>query len=75
MRGLRAETRAARIPAEVMQLIITAAKIHLANQSAILGRSGIQIDHTHTVVLSILAVVKQSYVSQSLWRSLHSRFG
>jgi hypothetical protein len=57
MRGLRAETRAARIPSEVMQFIITAAKIHLANHSPIRGRGGIQIDHAHTVVVSIPAIV------------------
>jgi dUTPase len=75
MRGLGAETRAARIPPEVMQLIVTAAKIHLANQAAIRGRSGIEIDHAHTVVMSIFAVVEQGYISKLFWRSLHSRLG
>jgi len=75
MRGLRAETRAARIPAEVMQLIVTTAKVHLANHSAIRGRSGIEIDDSHTVVLPILAVVEQGYVRKAFWRSLHSHLG
>jgi hypothetical protein len=75
MRGLRAETSAASVPAEVMQLIVTTAKIHLADDPAVLGRIGMKINDTYTVVLSILAVVEQRYIGKAFWRSLHGHLG
>jgi hypothetical protein len=58
-----------------MQLIITTAKIHLANHSAIRGRTRIQIDNAHTVVISIFAVIEQGYISKAFWRGLHCHLG
>jgi hypothetical protein len=58
MRGLRAEARAARIPAEMMQFVITAGKIHLPNQAAIFGGSRIKVDNAHGVALSIVPNVE-----------------
>jgi hypothetical protein len=75
MWGLWAETSAACVPAEVMKLIVTTAKIHLANHLAIRGRSGIQIDDAHPILLSILAVVEQRYVGKAFWWSLHGHLG
>ena len=72
MRGLRAETSAASVPAEVMQLIITTAKIHLADDPAVLGRIGMEINDAYTVVLSILAVVEQRHIKQGVLAALAS---
>jgi hypothetical protein len=71
MRVLRAEARAASIPAEVMKLIVTAAEIHLPDDSAILRRVRIKANDTHAIVLSILAVVKQRNIGETFWRGLH----
>ena len=71
MRGLRAETRAARIPAEMMQLIIAAGKIRLPDEPAILGGTRIEVNDAHGVALSILADVEQSDISEAFRRGLH----
>ena len=68
MRGLRAETRAARVPAEVMQLIITTAKIHLSDDPAVLGRTGMKINDAYTVVFSILAKLSEALFVDTLRR-------
>jgi hypothetical protein len=58
-----------------MQLIITTAKIHLADDPAVLGRIGMKINDAYTVVFSILAVVEQRYIGKAFWRSLHGHLG
>jgi hypothetical protein len=54
-----------------MELIITTAKIHQPDDPSILGRIGIKVNDAHTVVLSILAVIEQRYISKAFWRGLH----
>ena len=68
MRGLRAETGAASVPAEVMQLIVTTAKIHLADDPAVLGRIGMKINDAYTVVFSILAKLSEALFVDTLRR-------
>ena len=71
MRGLRAKTRAAGIPAEVVQLIIAAGKIGLPDEPPVLGGTRIEVNDAHGVVLSILAGVEQRDISEAFWRGLH----
>ena len=71
VRGLRAEARAARVPAEVMQLIIAVGKIHLADELTIRGGARIDVNDAHGVALPILADVEQSDVSDVFRRGLH----
>jgi hypothetical protein len=57
VRVLRAEARAARVPAEVMQLVIVAWKIHLADDLTIRGGTRLDIDKAHSVAFPIPADV------------------
>jgi hypothetical protein len=54
-----------------MQLIVAAAKIHLPDEPAILGRFGIKVNDAHGVVLFILAIIKQRDISQAFGWRLH----
>ena len=71
MRRLRTKTRAARIPAEVVQLIISAWKICLPDEPPIFGRVSVEVDHSHGIALSILAGVEQGNVCEAFWWGLH----
>src|SRR5207237_9038568 len=71
MRSLRAEARAARVPAEVMQLVIVVGKIHLADDLAVSGRTRIDVDNAHSVTFPIFADVEQTDVGAALPRGLH----
>src|SRR4029078_823976 len=71
VRRWRAKTRAAGIPAEVVQLIIAPWKLRLPDESPILGRTRIEVNHSHGIALSILAGVEQSDICEAFWRSLH----
>src|SRR5580704_1193641 len=71
VRSLRAEARAARVPAKVMQLIIAVGKIHLAQDLTICGGAWLEVNDTHGVALPVLANVEQSHVSDLLRRGLH----
>src|ERR1700728_3906166 len=77
VRVLRAEARAARVPAKVMQLVIIAGKIYLGDELTISGRMRIDIDKAHGVVFPILADVQQRDVSDVFRRGLdrHPRRG
>jgi hypothetical protein len=68
---LRAKTRAAGIPAEVVQLIIAAWKICLPNEPAVSRGTRIEVNHSHGIALSILAGVEQSDICEAFWRGLH----
>ena len=69
--ALRAEARAARVPAEVMQLIVAVGKIHLTEKSTIRGGARIDVNHAHGVAPPIVPDVKQSDVSDVFRRGLH----
>jgi hypothetical protein len=71
MRRLRAKTRAAGIPAEVVQLIIAAWKIRLPHESPITGGTWIEVNDAHSVCLTIVPGWQQSHIRQTLWRGLH----
>jgi hypothetical protein len=71
VRILRAEARAARVPAEVMQLVIVAGKIQLADGLTVGGRTWIDIDQAHGVAFPVFAGVQQADVSDMLRRGLH----
>ena len=71
MRGLRTKTRAAGIPAEVMQLIIAAWKICLPHEPPILRGTRIEVNDAHRIALSILAGVEQRNVCEPFCRGLH----
>ena len=47
MRSVRAEAGAARVPAEMMQLIVAVRHIHLADDMAVAGRGGIDVHDAH----------------------------
>src|SRR5260370_15968990 len=65
VRGLRAEACAARGPAEVMQLIIAAGEIHLAEEPTIRGGARVDVNHAHGVARPALADVKEIDVSDA----------
>src|ERR671925_126695 len=71
MRGLWAKASAASVPAEMVQLIIAAGKIHLPDELAIFRGTRIEVNYTHGVALSILPDVEQRDVSETLWGGLH----
>jgi hypothetical protein len=54
-----------------MQFIITTAKVHLPDEPPIPRGTRIKVNDAHGVVLSILAVVEQRYISKALWGGLH----
>src|SRR5207249_11669218 len=59
VRVLRAEARTTSVPAEVMQLIIVARKIHLADDLAKSGRMLIDINNAYGVAFPVLADVQR----------------
>ncbi len=71
VRGLRAEARAASVPAKVMQLVIVIGKIHLAEELTIRGGARVDVDDSHRVPLTALANVEQSYVSDAFRGGVH----
>src|SRR5438552_18161819 len=71
VRVLRAEARTTSVPAEVMQLIIVARKIHLADDLAKSGRMLIDINNAYGVAFPVLADVQQRDVSDVFRRGLH----
>src|SRR5262245_6841428 len=71
MRRLGTQTRAAGIPAKVMQLIIVVGKIDLSDKLAIRRGTGVDIDDAQSVMLSILADVEQRDISKAFRWSLH----
>src|SRR5215469_1726353 len=71
VRILRTEACAARVPSEVMELIITVGEVHLANELTICGGMRVEVDDSHGIPLSILAHVEQSQVSEAFRRGLH----
>jgi len=71
MGGLWTKTRAAGIPAEVVQLIITAWEIRLPDESPISRGTRIEVNHSHGIALSILAGVEQSDICEAFWWGLH----
>src|ERR1700674_478740 len=71
VRGLRAEARATRVPAEVMQLIIVVGEVHLADELTIRRGAWVDVNDAHGVSLPTLADVEQSYVSDAFRRGLH----
>jgi hypothetical protein len=72
---LRTKTRAAGIPAEVVQFVIAAGKICLPDESPILGRTRIEVDNAHRIALSILPGVEQRDISEPFCRGLHCHAG
>jgi hypothetical protein len=58
MGRLGTKTRAAGIPAEVVQFIIAAGKICLPDEPPILRGTRIEVDDPHGIALSILAGVE-----------------
>jgi hypothetical protein len=75
MRRLRAQACAARVPAEVMQLVVAVGKICLTDELAVCGGSRIQIDHPYGVRLPVLADVEHRDIRQALGRRLHGHAG
>jgi len=75
VRVLRAEARTTSVPAEVMQLIIVARKIHLADDLAKSGRMLIDINNAYGVAFPVLADVQQRDVSDVFRRGLHCHAG
>jgi hypothetical protein len=71
MRSLWTKTRAASIPAEVVQLIITAREICLPHKTPVLGGARIEVDDSHSIALSILADVEQSNVCEPFCWGVH----
>src|SRR5215831_8570169 len=68
---LRAKTRAAGVPAKMVQLIVPAGKIHLADKPSIRGRRRIKVDDSHGVAPSILSDIEQRDISKVFWWCLH----
>jgi hypothetical protein len=68
---LRTKARAASIPAEVVQFVISAREICLPDEPPIFGGTRIKVDDSHGIALSILAGVEQSDICEAFWRGLH----
>src|ERR1700730_14298479 len=71
VRVLRAEARAACVPAKVMQLVIVVGKINLTDELAISGGPRIDVDNAHGVAPPILTDVEQRDVGDAFRRGLH----
>jgi hypothetical protein len=71
MCGLWAKASAASVPTEMVQLIVASRKIDLPDETAIFWGTGIEVNHTHGVALSIVPDVEQCDVSNAFWWGLH----
>src|SRR5262249_22681136 len=71
MRSLRAKACAASIPTEMVQLIISAGKIHLPDEPAIFGGAWLQINHAERVATSVRPNIEQRDVTEAFRGSLH----
>ena len=74
MRGIRAQTGAARVPPEMVQLVAGAWHDDAFDRRAITGRLGIQIEHGHRVG-GLRIRVEQGDVGQCLPSGLHGHRG
>jgi len=55
----------------MVELIIAAGKIHLADKPSIRRRRWIKINDSHGIALSILSDVKKCDISKVFWWCLH----
>src|SRR5690606_6422057 len=72
---IRAEVRAARVPAEVVQLVAAVGELDLADQPAVLRRGRVRVEDADRIAAAVAVPSGQDDVRERLGRRIHRHAG